>query len=255
VGALMLLALTRWRGGSLRTRLPAAHFWRSVSGVVSLLMWFYAIGQLPLSTAMTLNYMSSVWMGLFLIGGAVMLGTGRVDPRLIAAVLLGFGGVALVLRPTLESNQAWAGLVGLLSGVVSATVYLQVATLGRMGEPEYRIVFYFSVGGAVAGALWMAVTGFHGHTWRGAGLLLASGVLATTAQLMMTRAYAIGRTLVNASLQYLGIAFAFIYGVLLFADPVTWTALAGMLLIIAAGLIASLLRSRSPGADINPVSE
>ena len=40
-------------------------------GVCSLGLWFYAIGQLPLATAMTLNYMSSVWMALFLVGGAV----------------------------------------------------------------------------------------------------------------------------------------------------------------------------------------
>ena len=44
-------------------------------GVASLTLWFYAIGGgLPLATAMTLNYMSSVWMALFLIGGAVIMG-------------------------------------------------------------------------------------------------------------------------------------------------------------------------------------
>jgi S-adenosylmethionine uptake transporter len=66
---------------------------------------------------------------------------------------------------------------------------------------------------------------------------------------MMTRAYGTGRTLVNASLQYLGIAFSFAYGVLLFNDKVTWMALGGMLLIVTAGLSATLLRSRSAPAD------
>jgi len=75
------------------------------------------------------------------------------------------------------------------------------------------------------------------------------GVLATVAQLMMTRAYSTGRTLVNASLQYLGIAFSFGYGVLLFADRMTWMALAGMLLIVGAGLCATLLRSRAAPRD------
>ena len=51
-------------------------------------------------------------------------------------------------------------------------------------------------------------------------------MLATVAQLMMTRAYATGRTLVNASLQYLGIAWSFAYGVLLFDDQVTALAIA-----------------------------
>ena len=246
-GALMMLAFARWKGGTLATRVPSMHFWRSFSGVVSLCLWFYALGNLPLATAMTLNYMSSVWMALFLLGGAIALGTSRVDGRLIATVLVGFAGVALILRPTIEEQQLWHGLMGLLSGVIAATAYLQVTALGRIGEPEYRIVFWFSVGGVGAGALSLLWTGLHSHSWRGAGLLLAVGVLATLAQLMITRAYSTGRTLVIASLQYLGIAWSFAYGVLLFGDHVTAMAIAGMLLIVAAGLSATLLRSRHPG--------
>src|SRR5690606_24628639 len=116
-------------------------------GVTALSLWFYAIGGLPLATAVTLNYMSSIWMALFLIGGAVMMGRSRVDWRLFATVLIGFAGVALVLRPTVEREQLWHGLVGLLSGMISAMAYLQLAALGRAGEPEYRTVFYFSVMG------------------------------------------------------------------------------------------------------------
>lgn len=244
VGALFVFGLTRARGRSLATAVPAMHFWRSASGVVALMLWFYAIGNLPLATAMTLNYMSSVWMALFLIGGSVLVGASRVDGRLVAAVLTGFGGVALVLRPSAEQQQLWHGLAGLLSGMLSALAYLQVTALGRAGEPEERIVFYFSLGGLAAGALWMALQGASTHSPRGVGLLLAIGLLATSAQMMMTRAYRIGHTLANASLQYLGIAFAFLFGVFLFDDPVTASAIAGMGLIVGAGLYATLLRTR-----------
>ncbi len=249
-GALMMLALTRWRGGTLRTRVAAMHFWRCASGVTALSLWFYSIGNLPLATAMTLNYMSSVWMALFLVGGAVALGSARVDGRLIATVLLGFAGVALILRPTIAQQQLWYGLMGLLSGIIAATAYLQVTALGRIGEPEYRIVFYFSIGGICAGALSLPWTGgLHTHSVKGAALLIAVGVLATTGQFMMTRAYSTGRTLVNASLQYLGIAFSFGYGVLLFGDRVTPMALLGMTLIVGAGLSATLLNRRSAAPD------
>jgi drug/metabolite transporter (DMT)-like permease len=244
VGASFIFGLTRWRGVSLATTLPAMHFWRSASGVVALMLWFAAISGLPLATAMTLNYMSSVWMALFLIGGGVLVGAARVDGRLVAAVLLGFAGVALVLRPAVDQQQLWHGLVGLLSGMLAATAYLQVTALGRAGEPEERIVFYFSVGGLAAGALWMVLRGANAHTPRGLALLLAIGLLATIAQMMMTRAYRIGRTLANASLQYLGIVFSFVFGVLLWGDPVTLSAIAGMVLIVGAGLYATLLRSR-----------
>lgn len=246
VGAVFIFGLARWRGGSLRTEVPAMHFWRSLTGVFSLVLWFYAIGKLPLATAITLNYMSSVWMALFLIGGAVMLGAAKVDPRLVATVLTGFVGVALVLQPTIDRDQWQGAMAGLLSGLGAAMAYLQVTALGRVGEPEYRVVFYFSIGGIVAGGLLTLAGGAHAHTWSGAALLVATGVLATVAQMMMTRAYAIGRALSNASLQYLGIVFSFVFGVFLFDDPVTGVALAGMALIICAGLAATRLRQRTP---------
>ena len=251
MGVMMLFVVSRTRSGTLATPVPGMHFWRSVTGVTAMCMWFYAIGNLPLATAMTLNYMSSVWMALFLIGGAVALGTTRVDGKVVATVLLGFAGVALVLRPTIAHNQLWHGVVGLISGMISATAYLQITALGRAGEPEYRTVFYFSLGGVVAGGLVTLLTsGFHAHSWKGATLLAAVGLLATSAQLLMTRAYATGRTLVNASLQYLAIAFSFGYGVLLFDDPVTMMALAGMVLIVGAGVAATMLRTKvAPQAE------
>jgi drug/metabolite transporter (DMT)-like permease len=246
VGMVAMALLTRRQGISLATKVPGMHVWRSISGVTSLCLWFYAIGKLPLATAMTLNYMSSVWMALFLLGGAVLMGAQKLDWRLMASVLLGFVGVALILRPTVDEQQLWHGLAGLLSGMLAAMAYLQVTALGRAGEPELRVVFYFSVGGAIAGALVTAVTegGLQHHTLWGAALLLAVGVLATAAQVCLTRAYAIGRPLVNACLQYLGIVFSFLYGMLLFKDPLTWLAGIGMLLIIGAGLAATLLRAR-----------
>lgn len=245
IGATMLAIVARTRGGTLRTPVPTMHFWRVITGVTALCMWFYSIGNLPIATAMTLNYMSSVWMALFLIGGAVALGTSKVDGKVVATVMLGFAGVALVLRPTVGHDQLWHGVVGLISGMISATAYLQVTALGRAGEPEYRTVFYFSLGGVIAGlGLTLLQGGFHAHTWKGGALLVAVGLLATTAQVLMTRAYATGRMLVNASLQYLGIAFAFGYGVMLFDDPVTWMALAGMTLIVGAGVAATMLRTK-----------
>ena len=249
IGATLIFMLARSRGVSLKTSVPATHFWRSLTGVIAMFLWFYALGNLPLATAMTLNYMSSVWMALFLLGGAAMLGSAKVDGRLIGTVLLGFAGVALILRPTIEHDQLWHGLIGLLSGMISATAYLQVTALARAGEPEMRIVFYFSLGGAIFGLITTLFSGMHQHTLKGATLLLAVGLLATVAQLLMTRAYSTGRTLVVASLQYLGIAFSFGYGVLLFTDHVTWMALGGMILIVGAGLAATLLRARSSAPE------
>ena len=249
LGIVLIGAYARWRGIALRTPVPAMHAWRSATGVASLALWFYSIEGLPLGTAMALNYMSSVWMALFLLGGAVWLGASRVDSRLIAAVLVGFAGVALVLRPTMQTDQALYGLSGLSSGLLAAMAYLQITALGRAGEPDVRVVFYFSLGGALLGALLASVTGWHGHDPVGVALLLAIGALATVAQTLMTRAYTIGSALTNASLQYLGIVFASLFGVWLFHDVLGWAALLGIGLIIAAGLAATTLQLRTPPRD------
>lgn len=255
VGVLLMGALLRWNGTGLRTPVPAMHFWRSSSGVAALVMWFYAIGGLPLATATTLNYMSSVWIALFLLGGAALASpaAARVDGRLVAAVLVGFAGVALVMRPTIEREQAWHGFVGLLSGLLAAVAYLQVSALGRVGEPETRVVFYFSLFGIVAGiGVALAGGGFSAHTPLGLLLLLAIGVLAAVAQWMMTRAYARGATLSNAALAYLGIVFSLVWGLWWFDDPITPMAMAGIVLIVAAGLAATVLRGRSQREDASP---
>jgi S-adenosylmethionine uptake transporter len=249
LGAVMIGVYARWRGIALRTPVPAMHAWRSATGVSALALWFYAIEGLPLGTAMALNYMSSVWMALFLLGGSVWLGAARVDSRLIAAVLVGFAGVALVLRPTVQTSQAWYGLSGLSSGLLAAIAYLQITALGRVGEPDVRTVFYFSIGGAALGALLASVTGWHAHSPIGALLLLAIGTLATVAQTLMTRAYTLGATLTNASLQYLGIVFASLFGVWLFDDVLGWAAVLGIALIIAAGLAATHLQARTSPRD------
>jgi len=251
VGMLFAWLVSRAQHVSLRTTVPAMHFWRSLCGVLGLGLWFYAISGLPLATAMTLNYMSSVWMALFLLGGSLLLGSAQVDGRLFAAVLVGFAGVGLVLRPTLAQHQLWHGLAGLLSGMAAAMAYLQVTALGRRGEPDTRIVFYFALGGVLTGAASMLWTGFSRHSLAGAGLLLAVGLLATVAQLMITRAFAIGSTLSNAGLQYSGILFAVLYGVLLFGERLSWMAIAGMLLIVGAGLASTLL-GRVPGTAKTP---
>jgi len=249
VGLVVVGAVALARGSSLRTAHPGMHLWRSASGVAALVLWFYSINGLPLATAMTLNYLSPVWMAVFLLGaGVVGLGQ-RVDGRLVWPVLVGFVGVALLLRPSFAQDQAWHATAGLASGMLAALAYLQVAALARAGEPADRIVFYFSLGGVLAGALTASTLGgWHGHTPGGLALLLAIGLLASAAQLMLTRAYAIGRTLSNAALQYLGILIATLYGLWLFDESVGAWSLLGMGLIAGAGVASTRLRDRATSA-------
>ncbi len=163
-------------------------------------------------------------------------------------MLVGFVGVALVLQPTFARDQLPWGLAGLASGMLAAMAYLQVTALGRAGEPEIRVVFYFSLAGVVAAGLLSLFTPTparpQGHGLYDLGLLLAVGLSATLAQVLMTAAYARGKMLANASLNYSGIVFSALLGWLVFDEAPGWLALLGMLLIVGAGLTATLLRSR-----------
>lgn len=260
VGTVLIGLLARHQNVSLRTRYPVMHGWRCLVGVLSLGAWFYAIAYLPFATALTLNYMSSVWVAVFIVGSAMLawspntIGTSvRTQGPLAITVLAGFAGVVLMLRPTLDSQHLFAGVVGLLSGVLGAFAYMQVMVLGRMGEPETRTVFYFGLGTTVGGAVGMAFTGISPWRWDSAVWLLPIGVLAAIGQLCITRAYGHGATLVVASLQYSGIVFGALYSLLLFHEDLGLPGWLGMALILASGVAATVLRARA--APTTPAEE
>lgn len=251
VGAIMM-ALIAWHASTpLRTRVPMLHVKRGLAGVLALSLWFYCIGHLPLATAVTLNYMSSVWMAVYLLIGQSLFGGQCVDRRLVMAIAIGFLGVGLVLHPTLNREQLFAGLLGIGSGMLAAAAYVQVTALGRAGEPEVRVVFYFSLMGTLLGALTWLIPGQDNHTaladipWWAWAALVGVGAFATIAQLLMTRAYAQGRMLVNASLQYLGIVHASVLGMLFFGERLSWDGILGMALIVGAGMVSTRLKSAS----------
>jgi S-adenosylmethionine uptake transporter len=247
VSVLFIALVLRARGTPLRTPVPMMHAWRSVIGVLSLGSWFFAIAHLPLATAMTLNYMSGVWVAAFIVGGAMLYGRAERQGPLMATVLAGFAGVVMMLRPTIEQNQLFAGLIGLLSGLGAALAYMQVTALGKVGEPEGRTVFYFSLGSAIcglAGIAWTGMSSWSSVSWQAIAWLVPIGILASLGQWCMTRAYSRGSTLLVANLQYSGIVFGAFYSLLLLGDSIPLIGWAGMALIVASGLAATVLRTR-----------
>ena len=248
VSVVFIWLILRARGTPVATKVPMMHAWRTLVGVFSMTSWFYAIAHLPLATAMTLNYMSGVWIAAFVIGGALLYGNSSRQGPLMAAVLASFAGVILLLHPTLAQDQLFAGLIGLLSGLGASMAMLQVAALGKIGEPEGRVVFYFSVGTTLvglAGSLWFGFTPWSGVSWQALAWLIPIGVLASLGQWAMTRAYSRGSTLLVANLQYTGIVFAAVYSGWLFGERVSPIGWVGIVLIIASGVVATVLRMRA----------
>jgi drug/metabolite transporter (DMT)-like permease len=232
-------------------------------GVFSLGTWFYALAELPLATAITLNYMSSVWVALLALittlwwawrGGSgqrpALAQNGRQAGPLGLSILASFAGVVLMLRPTVDTSQWFAALVGLVSGLVSALAYLQVRVLTQAGEPITRTVLFFSIATVFAGAAGMGVQGISPWNAQAALWLLPLGVLASAGQMCMTRGYSHGPTLVAANLHYAGIVFGALFSVAFFDDPLSLWTWVGMAVILLSGIWATWLQESPP----NPFS-
>jgi len=252
VGILVLGIAMRAHRVPFRTTMPYAHLWRGVVGVVSLWLWFYSIGKLPLATAMTLNYMAPIWIAAWLFAMGWWHAKNQVKWPLLLAVGMSFVGVTLLLQPAFQANLLTPALIALSSSMLSAMAYLQVRKLGLAGEPESRVVFYFALMNLVAGVLGVCLfpssdgVAWHPvHTWRGGLLLLGVGICATIAQVSMTRAYRLGNTLVVANLQYTGIVFSSVWGVIVFGDVFGWHSWAGIGIILVSGVAATFYNTRN----------
>jgi drug/metabolite transporter (DMT)-like permease len=222
-----------------------AHMQRGLAGFASLVMYFYAISELPLATAVTLNYTSPLFLAVIL---AAWSGE-RVRPVLFLAMAIGLAGVALLLRPSFASEQWLGALAALASGAGAGIAFYNVRQLGRLGEPEWRVVFYFSLISALGGLPWaLASDPFHSISGTGVLLIFGVGGFGALAQLALTRAYKHGKTLVSASLAYSTVVFSSLFGIWIWDEVLPLSSWLAIGLIVASGLLATV-QSRAPAGQ------
>ena len=232
--ALVLLGGFSWlKGRSFRTNYPKEHFWRSLAGSIALLMNFYVVLHLPLATASTLQNTSAIFLGLLSI---IIL---KQKPSLMAwlSLILGFIGVVILLKPA-TGGDTFAMLIGLASGAISGYAYLQVRELSLLGEPAWRIVFYFSLLSTIIAGLLALYFGFSPVTLANLPYIIGIGVTALAGQLLMTYAYQVGQKFVVATLSYMTVVFALLFGVWLFGERLDWLSLLGIGVIVATGILS-----------------
>jgi len=228
-------------GGTVRSAHLGTHIVRGVVGAISLVGFFYALAKLPVAMAQTLNYTSPLFLA---IATVVVLGE-RFSTWLVFAIVLGFAGVGLLLGPTFETGAEGAAMVGLFSGVTAAWAYLAVRSLGRQGEPDVRIVFWFAaVATIICGAWQLATASFHAVTLGNVWILACLGLCGTLGQLAMTRAYRTGNTLVVGAFSYSTIVFASLATLAIWDDRLTTMEWCGMGVIVASGLLAMRVETK-----------
>lgn len=240
-GLVFIFSYVKIKRLSLKTPYLSKQMSRSIIGFISMVMFFYAIGQLPLATSITLNYTSPLAMATILTFAL------KEKPRkiLIFALMTGFLGVTLLLKPSIHHDELLAGGLGLLSGLLAGLVYVHVTQLGRAGEPDWRTVFYFSLVCTIGGGAWMLIHHFNPITWQDAPILIGLGLCATIAQLAMTRAYRTGNPLVVGSLAYSAVVLASLFGILIWNELLSadrWLAIA---IIISSGVMSVVANARN----------
>lgn len=240
-GLVILYVIIILRRLPLRTRHFRNHAWRGATGVVALLLFFHTISVLPLATAITLNYTSPLFFALLM----VLVLKDRPHYLLVVALVTGFGGVILLLQPGFHQELWRTQLLGIGAGALSGFAYLNVKQLGKLGEPDWRVVFYFTLISSLGSVLWMIGKTWHTIGWYELWILLGLGVTATLAQLALTRAHHEGDSLVVGALAYSTVIFASLWGILLWGEILSWQEWIAIAIIILSGIVAARTSSRA----------
>lgn len=236
----------RLRGETVKTDYPLLHLRRDILGFASVVIWFFTLGMLPLGTNITLTYSTPLFLALNFILIAMIR---RESPQwpLIGSILLGFIGIIIVMRPSFMSGDALPAFLCLLVAFIDLFGYWQVRFLGRVKEPSWRIVFYYSLFcafGAFIGVL-LFEDGFHLPNLRAGTAALLMCLFATAGMLTSTRAWVGGNMLLVACLGFSAIPFSEIIGVLFFGNRPDALTLLGMTVVAIAGMAATVYTKKA----------
>ena len=232
---LPLLPLVIGAGGlaALRMRNPGSHMLRTIFGMIGMVGSFYGYVHLPLVTVTALGFT----MPLFLTLLAIPILGEKVGWRRCLAVLVGFCGVMLMVRPEQGTTDTqWLALgLCILGALAWALAMITIRKMGKAGESGIAIVFWFAFFSSVlAGIAMIPVWVWPSPTqW---ALLAGIGLVSAIAQIMMTEAYRKGEASLLAPFEYSGIIWTTALGALIWAEmPDAWDFL-GILVLVGAGL-------------------
>lgn len=233
---------------AIKTKRPFVHLWRCALGVTGIFLIFEGIKHLALADATTIGFTAPIFATLL----SILFLKEKVGLHRWIAILIGFVGVMIVVRPGATGAPALIGLLFALSGAfVAASVTVTLRKLGRT-ESATSIVFWFFVACAVAGGSVSLLNG-HSHSLAVMAILASGGLAGGLAQMLMTTSLRHASVSTLAPLDYLQMVGAVLLGWFLMADIPTLATLAGATLIAVSGLYTAW-RERVRKREITPPS-
>jgi drug/metabolite transporter (DMT)-like permease len=246
----ILPMLFRHGVGILHTNKLPLYLMRCLIGIVSMLAGFWAIVHLPLAQAIALSYSTP----LFVTIGAVLVLGEIVRARRWTAVIVGFLGVLVIVRPGSDAFTA-GSLVAVLAAVASASVAISIKFLSRTEHPDaivlYTTMLWVPMSLVPALFYWETPVGI---TWL---WIVLAGFLGTTAHMCWTRALKLGDASMLTPISFLQIIVVAVFGWFLFGEALDrWTVLGAAIVfgsnVYIARREARLARQAVTDPEINP---
>jgi drug/metabolite transporter (DMT)-like permease len=231
IGILVALGFALRLGGlaTLRTSRPGGHALRSVFNLGTMLTFYYALDLLPLADSIAIGYAAPLIMTALSVP---LLGE-RVGVRRWSAVMVGFVGVVVILRPSAAGISP-----GALFALAAALLYALTLVTSRQlsaTESSHTILFYYSlfVVVALAGVMpFVWVTPRLEDLW----LIFFVGVAGSFGQFFLNQAFRYGEVSLLAPLDYSGLVWAALLGFLLWGDIPGTFVWVGAAIIVTAGI-------------------
>ena len=213
---LYVLGLMWWTGAlTFRSRHPRLQVLRGGLLFASTLMNFIALQYLRLDQTSAIFFSNPLWvcaLSPFLLGE-------HIGPRRWAAVVIGFLGVLLIIRPGADSFH-WAMLLSITVAVITALYQIITRKIGGRDPALVSLLFPSVVGTALA--LPMGVLDWHLPVWGLVGLMLLMGTAGGVGHHMLIKAHTMAPAPTLAPFIYTQIVWMIIVGFVVFGTCRTW---------------------------------
>ena len=236
--ALAVAIFATSRGLSLKVSDKRKMLLRCVVGLTAMILYFTALGRIPIGQAVTLQYTAPLFVAL--LSGRVI--RERVEPMVALLVGSAFAGIVLIVSPDLSSIDSDA-LLALGSGFFAAMAYMYVREL-RNTDSASSVVFWFAAF-SVVGSIFQALPDVAGLEWKTVAALIGIGIGAGGGQVGITMAYHRANAAWVSAFSYLTVIVATFYGFTLFNETLGASDWLGGLLIVGSGI--ALIFMAPPG--------
>jgi len=214
---------------AVRTRRISAHVTRSALGLCVMFCTFLALSKLPLAEATVISFSAPLFATML---SALVLGE-KVLWHRWTAIVVGFAGVLIAVDPSGSMLPVFGVAIALVAALGTAVVVITLRQIGAT-ESATATVFWFNIACVLVTMIPMPFVHrpHDGNVWLA---LVVAGLCGGTAQIMITAAVRYAPVSVLAPLDYLQLAWATLWGMVLFGIAPTINAALGGVLIAAAG--------------------